>query len=283
MTQSVHCATESDRRVQHGPWRPGFFLWGQLALHGVALGILVFWWPLWPLAVTMVLLSHLMIMVSGLWPRSTWMGETMVRLPAQAAQRNEVAITIDDGPDPLVTPRVLEILACYGVQASFFCIGARAAQHPGLCRQIVAAGHRIENHGQRHPTLISIVGTKGWRREVLQGQQTLQSITGQAPLFYRAVAGLRNVFLAPVLHRAGLRLASWTRRGFDTRECNPQKVLGRLLHQVQAGDIFLLHDGNAALTKAGIPMIVLVLPALIEALRERGLKPVTLVSACTPR
>ena len=234
----------------------------------------------WRWAAATVLLSQLMLMAVGLWPRSTWLGANLVRLPAAAVQRGEVALTIDDGPDPHVTPQVLAILAQHGAQATFFCIGERAAAHPQLCRSILAAGHRIENHGARHPTLCSLSGPAGWRREIMDGQHILQRITGQTPHFYRAVAGLRNAFLDRVLHGSGLQLASWTCRGFDTRQRDPEKVLQRLTHQLAAGDILLLHDGNAARTPAGEALIVLVLPRLLDALRSRGLTPVTLAHAC---
>jgi peptidoglycan-N-acetylglucosamine deacetylase len=261
-------------------WRPGPFLLLQMLLHCAALLLMVIWPHQWPLALATLLTSHLMLVIVGLWPRSTWMDSNLVRLPSAAVLRNEVAITIDDGPDPLVTPQVLGILAQHGVVATFFCIGVRAQAHPELCRQIVAAGHRIENHGARHPHLVSLSMPAGWRREVLDGQTVLQDITGQAPQFYRAVAGLRNVFLAPVLYHAGLQLATWTRRGFDTRERNPQKVLERLTRNLNAGDILLLHDGNAARTMSGEAVIVAVLPPLLKALRTLELTPVTLVDAC---
>lgn len=238
-------------------------------------------WPQkWQWAVATVVFSQLMLMAAGLWPRSTCLGDNLVRLPNAAMQRGEVALTIDDGPDPQVTPQVLAILAEHGARATFFCIGERAAAHPQLCRNILAAGHRIENHGARHPTLLSLSGPNGWRREILEGQRILQHITGQTPCFYRAVAGLRNPFLDPVLHGLGLQLASWTRRGFDTREQSPEKVLQRLTHRLATGDILLLHDGNAARTPSGEALIVTVLPRLLEAIRARGLSPVTLVQAC---
>lgn len=269
--------------MQPGRWQPGPFLWLQLALHGTALWLLLFYPHRWPWAVATVVLSQLLLMAAGLWPRSTCLGPNLVRLPAAAARRGQVALTIDDGPDPDVTPQVLDILAQYQVLATFFCIGARAAAHPELCRRIVAAGHRIENHGARHPTLLSLSGPAGWRSEILEGQRILQDITGQAPRFYRAVAGLRNPFLDPVLHGAGLQLASWSRRGFDTQERDADKVLQRLTQQLSAGDILLLHDGNAARTLAGEAVMVSVLPRLLDILQGRGLSPVTLVQACDPR
>jgi peptidoglycan-N-acetylglucosamine deacetylase len=266
-----------------GAWRPRPFHLILLLLHGVALLILVLWPQQWPWAVATLLFSHLVLMAVGLWPRSTWLGANLVRLPPAAVQRREVAITIDDGPDPLVTPQVLEILAQHGVSATFFCIGVRAEAHQELCRRIVAAGHRLENHGARHPNLVSLSGLAGWRREILEGQQILQRITGQAPHFYRAVAGLRNIFLDPVLRGAGLKLASWTRRGFDTREQDPKKVFERLTRRLDAGDILLMHDGNAARTSTGEALIVAVLPGLLKVLRERELNPVTLADACSLR
>ena len=261
-------------------WRPGPFLLIQLALHVAALGLLLTYPQEWRWAAATVLLSQLMLMAAGLWPRSTCLGANLVRLPAAAVQRGEVALTIDDGPDPEVTPQVLAILAQHGVHATFFCIGKRAAAQPELCRRMLAAGHRIENHGARHPTLLSLSGPAGWRREILEGQHMLQRITGQTPHFYRAVAGLRNLFLDPVLQGLGLRLASWTRRGFDTRERDPEKVLQRLAHPLAAGDILLLHDGNAARTLSGEALIVAVLPRLLDAIRVRQLTPVTLAHAC---
>lgn len=278
MSSAERVPVDMVRMASTRAWRPGIFLWVQLTLHGVAIILLV--WGYWPWALVVVVVSHLAMMVSGLWPRSTWMGSTWVRLPDAARRRCEVAITIDDGPDPAVTPQVLEILAHYGVQASFFCIGTQAEQYPELCHAMVAAGHRVENHGQRHPTLLSMCGPRGWRKEIEGGLQTLQAITGQRPLFYRTVAGLRNIFLDPILCQQGLQLASWTRRGFDTRETDPQRVLDRLVRGLGPGEILLLHDGHAARTVDGTPVIVAVLPRLIETLRQRGLNPVTLFGAC---
>lgn len=275
-----HAPSTQANPTKPSPWLPGPFLGFQLALHGAALLYLMIDPQTWRWSAATVLLSQLMLMAVGLWPRSTCLGTNLVRLPAAAVQRGEVAITIDDGPDPLVTPQVLAILAQHGARATFFCIGERAAAHPELCRSMLAAGHRIENHGARHPTLLSLSGPAGWRREILDGQHLLQHITGQAPLFYRAVAGLRNPFLDPVLHACGLRLASWTRRGFDTRKQPANRVLQRLTHQLAAGDILLLHDGNAARTPLGQPLIVTVLPSLLDAIRARELTPVTLAQAC---
>src|SRR4029077_11602745 len=118
--------------------------------HLAALAVLLTFPAYWLGVVAFLFALHGVIASVGLLPKSSWLGPNLTRLPNAAATRGEVAITIDDGPDPEVTPQVLAILRDYGATATFFCIGERAAAHPDLCRQLVAAGHAIENHGQRH-------------------------------------------------------------------------------------------------------------------------------------
>lgn len=242
--------------------------------------IATLWRPaLWPWALTAIALNQLYLTVAGLWPRSRALGPNWVRLPAAAARRNEVALTIDDGPDPQVTPRVLDILDRYHAKATFFCIGTRAAQHPELCRDIVRRGHAVENHSQHHSPLFAFFGPFRTWREIHDAQQTLSGITGQAPLFFRPLAGIRSPILHPVLVNLGLRHVSWTRRGFDTREHDASHVVAQLVDGLNAGDILLLHDGHAARTKSNVPVILDVLPVLLEHIAQAGLKPVTLRAA----
>jgi peptidoglycan/xylan/chitin deacetylase (PgdA/CDA1 family) len=234
---------------------------------------------LWPWALGAVVLNHGVISVTGLLPRSTWLGENMRRLPASSAARNEISITIDDGPDPAVTPAVLDLLDAHGAHATFFCIAQRAAAHPALTREIVRRGHSVQNHSDVHHHNFSLLGLRGYANEIGRAQQRLADVTGVLPRFFRAPAGLRNPFLAPVLQRLNLALVSWTRRGFDTMQRDPQRVLQRLTHGLAAGDIVLLHDGHAARTSADRPVILDVLPALLQRFADAGLHTVTLPEA----
>jgi len=86
-----------------------------------------------------------------------------------------------------------------------------------------------------------------------------------------------------VLHRLGLHLVSWTRRGFDTREADAGRVLQRLTRGLAGGDILLLHDGHARRGAGVRPVVLDVLPALLQRCRDVGLKPVTLDEALPPR
>ena len=233
----------------------------------------------WPWALGAVAANHLVLTGAGLWPRSSWLGENWVRLPASAAARGGVALTIDDGPDPDVTPRVLDLLDAHAIKATFFCIAEAARRHPALCREIVGRGHSVQNHTQRHSHRFSLLGPVALGREIGAAQAALADISGERPAFFRAPAGLRNPFLALVLRRLELRLVSWTRRGFDTVRRDPAAVLAALATGLAAGDILLLHDGNAARSASGEAVVLDVLPGLAARVRAAGLQTLTLPEA----
>lgn len=260
-------------------WHSTLLIRASIALHGLALIAAVAAPGLWPWALAAVAANHVLIAAVGLWPRSHWLGPNWTRLPAAATARNEIALTIDDGPDPVVTPQVLDLLDRYAVRATFFCIGEQAARHPDLCREIVRRGHAVENHSQQHRHHFSLLGPRGLAHELQAAQDTLTMISGQRPLFFRAPAGLRNPFLEPELARLGLKLASWSARGFDTRIGDADRVKNSLLRDLRAGAILLLHDRHAARTAEGIPVILDVLPAVLESAAAAGLRPVTLRQA----
>lgn len=260
-------------------WHSPALVRASIALQAAAALVVIAAPRYWPWMLAGVILDHWVIVAAGLWPRSQWLGTNWVALPAAAKARNEIALTIDDGPDPDVTPRVLDILERYGARATFFCIGSRAARHPDLCREIVRRGHCVENHSQRHSHDFSLLGPWRVMTELRASQQTLASITGERPRFFRAPAGLRNLFLNPALDRLGLTLASWSVRGFDTRVNDAARVQNALIAGLQPGAILLLHDGNAARTGRGVPVVIDVLPRVLEAAAARGLRLVTLRQA----
>jgi peptidoglycan/xylan/chitin deacetylase (PgdA/CDA1 family) len=262
-----------------GRWRPSPLLYASAAVH-VGAGAAVLARPqAWPWALGAVAANHVALAAAGLWPRSQLLGPNWTRLPARDGSEAAVAITIDDGPEPDVTPQVLAQLEARRARATFFCVGERVLRFPDLAQEIVRRGHIIENHSQRHRHNFSLLGPGAMNAEISQAQESIHRVTGSHPKFFRAPAGLRNPFLDPVLVRLKLRLASWTRRGFDTVNGDPEVVLRRLTTPLQAGDILLLHDGHAARGRGGKPVILEVLPRLLDALTSAGLSPVTLRSA----
>ena len=258
-------------------WRPSPLLFASAGVHGGAVAAVLAQTQLWPWALGALAANHALLTAAGLTPRSRLLGPNWTHLPP--AGPAQVALTLDDGPDPEVTPQVLEMLAAHGAHATFFCIGERVAAHAALAREILAHGHAIENHSQRHLHHFSLLGPRRLRTEIERAQETIGALTGAAPRFFRAPAGLRSPLLDPLLQRLSLQLASWTRRGFDTVECRPARVLAALVRDLSARDILLLHDGHAARTDAGTPVVLEVLPKLLAAFAAAGLAPVTLREA----
>ena len=265
---------ERDPSTLH--WSPPRLLYASAALHLAAAAAVMTRPATWPWALGAVAANHALLTATGLWPRSHWLGPNMTSLPAARSDPNAVAITIDDGPEPDVTPQVLEILAKHDAKATFFCIGEKVERHAELAREIVRRGHSIENHSQRHRHNFSLLGPGAMRTEIAQAQASIARVTGSTPRFFRAPAGLRNPFLDFVLAKLDLRLASWTRRGFDTVKHDADAVLHRLADPLAPGDILLLHDGHAARSSSGQPVIVEVLPRLLDAMAGRRLKPIGL-------
>ncbi|MGH6611478.1 MAG: polysaccharide deacetylase family protein, partial [Burkholderiaceae bacterium] len=146
-----------DDRVSR-PFEAGPLHWVLGATHVAGLGVIAAQPMLWPWAVGVMLGSHAVTLGFGLAPATTALGPVISRLPAAAEQRREVALTFDDGPDPEVTPRVLDLLDEVGAGATFFCVGARARAHPYVVREIAARGHSVENHAFAHSQVFGFFG-----------------------------------------------------------------------------------------------------------------------------
>lgn len=276
----------SSRQATHAPpaqvsgdWRPTNFMRVILALHVLAVFVLAFepvWWP-WILSGLLAL--HFIIGLVVPLPRNALIGANITRLPQAAATRREIALTFDDGPNPQVTPQVLDLLDAQGARATFFCIARHALAYPELVREIVRRGHHVENHSHGHSFGFAFFGYGRLARDIDAAQTALTGITGRPPRFFRAPAGVRGPFLDLVLQRRGLRHTAWTRRGFDAIERDPARVLSRLTRNLAGGDVLLLHDGSSARTRHGTPVVLDVLPELLDQIKRHGLKPVTLSAA----
>jgi predicted exporter/peptidoglycan/xylan/chitin deacetylase (PgdA/CDA1 family) len=261
-------------------WRPAPVLELTLMLHAAAAVTAALQPALWPWVLGAVAANHLLLTAAVLWPRGQALGSNLVRLPTPAVERNEVCLTFDDGPDPEVTPRVLDLLDRYQAKASFFCVGAEAEACPHIVKEIARRGHSVENHSYRHPHAFAFYGPWRLQREIQAAQGVIAGITGRSPEFFRAPAGFRSPLLDPVLGRCGLRYVSWTRRGFDTVDGDVERVVARLTRGLAAGDVLLLHDRASRRTAAGEPAVLSVLAAVLQRLAAAGLKPVTLPAAC---
>ena len=165
-------------------WRASLLIRASIGLHALLAIVVLIAPQQWPWALGAIIANHALLTLFGLWPRSHALGPNWTWLPAGAIARKEIALTLDDGPDPEVTPQVLEILDRFGVKASFFCIGEKAARYPDICRAIARRGHTIENHSQHHRWHFSLLGLSGFGREVQAAQDTLTTITARVRCFF---------------------------------------------------------------------------------------------------
>ena len=250
-------------------WRPTPLVTTSAALHALAAAALVAAPSRWPWALGLVACDHVALTVAGLLPRLALLGPNLLKLAPSPEPR--LALTFDDGPDPAVTPQVLDLLDRHRARASFFCIGELVRRHPALAREIVARGHRIENHSYHHSKAFSLYGPGRQRSEIERAQATIAEVVGRPPVLFRAPAGLHNVFLEPILAGTGLHLVTWTRRGFDTVARDSRRVAAKLIFGLAAGDILLLHDGAPARDANGQPVALQALEMLLGEMDRLGL------------
>lgn len=255
-------------------WSPAPAIKASMWLHAAALGILAAEPADWPGVAGLVAANHALL-ACGMRPRSAMLGRNLSRVVPGGPGGDAVVLTFDDGPDPEVTPRVLDLLDRHGAKASFFVLGQRAARHASILRDVVARGHSVENHTHDHPLSFAGWSPGAMLREIRRAQEAIAEACGQAPQYFRPPAGLRSPLLDPVLAMAGLSLVSWTRRGYDTVASRPGQVYRRLTRKLGAGDILLLHDRA---THGGC-MALRVLPRLLARLAAEGLSAVSLRSA----
>ena len=210
---------------------------GVMAAAPLALVLRPSWWPY---IGGVVLGNHAVAAAAGMMPRSRLLGPNLSSLSRDDA----VALTFDDGPDPNVTPEVLDVLDQHGARASFFCVGRCAERWPDVVREIASRGHLVENHTTTHSNFFGFMGLRSLAREVDGAQKLLEQLTGRPPRLFRAPAGIRGPLLQPVLAKRNLLLASWTRRGFDAVSRDPEAIYSRLAAGLGGGDVILLHDGQ---------------------------------------
>ncbi len=260
-------------------WKPSTVIKASFWAHGVVgIGLIVD--PTSALLWLAILAgNHGILTIGGLLPRAKLLGPNITRLPQAAIAKRQVALTFDDGPDPVVTPQILDILEKHQAKATFFCIGHRAENHPELIKRMVNQGHQIENHSYSHHTTFAFHGTKGISREITRAQKTLNELSGRAPRYFRPIAGIRNPLLDPVLSKLRMQLVSWSHRGFDTRFNSPNRLYRCLTKRLSAGDIILMHDGNSARTQDGVAVSVACLPDVLQKISDSGLMTVTLDEA----
>lgn len=197
-------------------------------------------------------------------PTSQAVGRVFTRFRPAGA---EVWLTIDDGPDPVDTPRLLDLLERHRARASFFLIGARAERHPELVAEILRRGHEVGHHTYRHPVAdFWCASPRRVADELDRGLEILRR-AGAQPRRFRPPVGIKSLFLARALARRGMVCVAWSVRTGDSFGRDPGRIAAHALRRVRPGDVILAHEGPAVASGVRIEAIRLIL----EGLAARGL------------
>lgn len=224
-------------------------------------------------------------------PSSQIFGPVLRDLPEGRA-KNRIALTFDDGPNPGVTPRLLDLLTAHNVSATFFVIGRYARENPAIIREIAARGHLLGNHTDSHPNLIWLSAAqiatelRSCRDAVMTALASSQSPTGAHAhdhmQWLRPPFGYRGPQLRNAARRfAPAGIATWSRLAFDWKPQPAARLIARLA-RVRAGDILLLHDGDHRQQNGDRSHLIGALEHWLPRWRDAGFEFVTIPTGAAP-
>jgi peptidoglycan/xylan/chitin deacetylase (PgdA/CDA1 family) len=181
-----------------------------------------------------------------------------------------IALTFDDGPDPDSTPAVLDLLASHDAVATFFCVGYRARQHPGLVRRIAEAGHAVGSHSETHR--VTGLSPRDTMADYLAGRRSLEDVLGRPVPLFRPPHGHLGWRGARALRGSGLRTWLWTVDPADYAPGTTAESAFRTLDTAAGGDVVLMHDGLEEGVPGAPPRSLLLeyLPEALVALKRSG-------------
>ncbi len=217
--------------------------------------------------------AFLAVLTDGIFrPSSSVLYPTVSHGPRD---RPRVALTFDDGPDPQVTPSILDALASFGARATFFVIGRHLERHREIGVRALQAGHELGNHSWMHSYFQNFYRTDQQRSDVERSTRLIQELSGStAEPLYRPPVGLKSPPLARVAHARKLIMVAWSLHSRDTLTRDPEATAARVLSRIIPGDIVLMHDGHERDGKHR-SLAAAALPLILRGLRERGLSCVT--------
>jgi len=183
-------------------------------------------------------------------------------------QKNQIALSFDDGPHPEFTPKVLQLLRKYDAKATFFCIGHLGEKHKKLVQEIVDNGHTIGNHTYSHSKSFGFFSIKKIVGELQKTNETIYTIIGKQMQLYRPAFGVTNPNIKKAITKTHLKPIGWNVRSLDTTYRSQKQILNRITRKLTKGDIVLLHDTSEK--------TIAVLEQLLLFLQEKNLETVTL-------
>lgn len=176
-----------------------------------------------------------------------------------------VALTFDDGPQPQA-PAILDVLAAHNAHATFFLVGTNVKKRPAAARRMAAEGHALASHSRSHARLTDL-RPEQIRNEIRNNNIVIRRATGVEARLFRPPGGQYDDRVLAEAARQGMTTVLWSNNTGDWRRRDPEWLVRRVLSDVQDGDIVLLHET--------LPETLEALPAILEGLRARGLRAVT--------
>ncbi len=192
-------------------------------------------------------------------------------LPRTLPGSGGIALTFDDGPHPEGTPAVLELLARAGARAMFFVIGEQVQRRPALAAEIVAGGHLIALHGYRHRLQLRLSASQV-KADLARGAAAIEDATGTRPDWHRPPYGIYSAAGLQAARAVGMKPLLWSRWGKDWRKfATPERIAGRAMRDVAAGDVILLHDADFYSARDSYRRTVQALVLIVAELTRRKL------------
>ncbi|HEY8987081.1 MAG TPA: polysaccharide deacetylase family protein [Streptomyces sp.] len=170
-----------------------------------------------------------------------------------------VNITIDDGPDPIWTPHMLDILREFGVKATFCMVGTQAQAHPDLVKRVVAAGHRLCDHSVSHDTGMDKKSQAYQSREILDAERMITEASGGVrPMYYRAPGGAFTPYSRKLAASRGMRPLGWNVDSKDFEKPGTNAIVNTVEREMSNGPTVLFHDagGDRAETAAALRRVL---------------------------
>lgn len=196
---------------------------------------------------------------------------THFKVSGSAAEK-KIALTFDDGPDDKYTAQVLDTLKKYHVKATFFVLGSRAEQHPGLIARMAREGHIVGNHTYSHANLPKLA-VPNFERQVEATQTVLKSLLGYEPKLFRPPYGAVNEEQARWAADHQFMIVNWNVDSLDWKGLSADKVEHNIVSATRAGSIILQHCGGGP--GEDLSGTVQALPGVIQKLKNQGYQFVT--------
>ena len=186
-----------------------------------------------------------------------------------AGASRAVALTFDDGPNAVATPRILDVLKSEGVIATFFLLGRHVERWPALARRAADEGHVIANHGFQH-RMLHFKSPSFVRGDLEAGTRAIEAATGRRPKFFRAPHGFRNPWVTPIARALGQETVGWTLGVWDSARPGADSIARWAVNGTRPGTILLLHDGDGYDADGDRTQTAEALPRIIKELRASG-------------